>query len=101
MSMVFSSPKLLLVKSKNLNMAQCIICRNINDCRRSKKFTSTDNGRRNMMEYSNTLQDLKHIKHHVDMCYLRYKRKSDRANEKKSDCSASTINSAVNEKQAQ
>ena len=54
-----------------------------------------------MMEYSNTLQDLKHIKHHVDMCYLRSKRKCDRANEKKSDCSASTINSAVNEEQAQ
>ena len=56
MSMVFSSPGLLLVEPKNLNLARCIICQN-NDSRGSKKFTSTDNWRGNLIEYSNTLQD--------------------------------------------
>ena len=64
--MDFSSPGLLLVKSKNLNLERYIFCQNINGSRRSNKLTNTDNGRRNLIEYSNT----------------RCKRKSDRANEK-------------------
>ena len=79
-SMDFSSPGLLLVKSKNLNLERYIFCQNINDSRRSNKLTNTDSGRRNLIEYSNT----------------RCKRKSDRANEKKSDCSASTSNESGN-----
>ena len=46
MSMEFSSPGLVLVKSKKLNLERCIIRQNINDSRGSKKLTSTDNGRR-------------------------------------------------------
>ena len=111
MSMEFSSPGLLLVKSKKLNLERCVICQNTNDSRGSKKLTSTDNGRRNLIKYSNTLQDylwrgadehdLERIKYHVDTCYSRYKRKCDRANEKKSVCSASTSNSVENEEQGQ
>ena len=55
--MEFSSLVLILVKSKNLNLERCIICQNINDDRGIKKLTSTDNGRTNLIEYSNTLQD--------------------------------------------
>ena len=111
MSMEFSSPWLLLVKSKCLNLERRIICQNINDGRESKKLTSTDNGRRNLIECSNTLQnnllygidehDLERIKYHLDTWYSRYKRKSDRANEKTSVCSVSTSNSTENEEQAQ
>ena len=54
--MEFSSLVLILVKSKNLNLERCIICQNINDDRGIKKLTSTDNGRTNLIEYSNTLQ---------------------------------------------
>lgn len=64
-----------------------------------------------MIEYSNTLQDnllhdidehdLERIKYHVDTCYSKYKGNSDRAKEKKSDCSPSTSNSAENEEQGQ
>ena len=64
-----------------------------------------------MIKYSNTLQDnhlrdvdkhdLECIKYHVDTCYSWYKRKCDRANEKKSDCSASTSNSVEKEEQGQ
>ena len=42
--------------SKNLNLKRSIISQNINDNRGSKNFTSTDNERRNLIEYSNTLQ---------------------------------------------
>ena len=100
-----------LANSKKLNLERCIICQNINSIRGSKKLTSTDNGRRNVINYSNTLQDnllcdidehdLEHIKYHVDTCYSRYKRKCDRTNIKKSDCSASTSNSVENEEQGQ
>ena len=55
--MEFSSLVVILVKSKNLNLERCIICQNINDDRGIKKLTSTDNGRTNLIEYSNTLQD--------------------------------------------
>ena len=55
--MEFLYPALLLVKLKNLNLQRCIICQNVNDSRGSKKLASTDNGRRNLIEYSNILQD--------------------------------------------
>ena len=51
MSMEFSSPWLPLVTSKYLNLERCIICRNLNAGRGSKKLTSTNNGRRNLIEY--------------------------------------------------
>ena len=94
-----------------MNLEKYIICQNIDVSRGSKKVTSTDNERRHLIEYSNTLQDnllrgvdehdLERIKYHVDTCYSRYKRKCDRANEKKSVCSASTSNSVENEEQGQ
>ena len=111
MSMEFSSPGLLLVKSKKLNLGRCIIRQNINDSRGSKKLTSTDNGRRNVIKYSNTLQDnllrgidehdLERIKYHVNTCYSIYNRNCDRANKNKSDCSTSNSNSVENEEQGQ
>ena len=58
------------------------MCQNINDSRGSKKLASTDNGRRNLKEYSNRLQDnilrgidehdLERIKYHVDTCFSKY-----------------------------
>ena len=64
-----------------------------------------------MIKYSNTLQgnllrgvdehDFERIKYHVDTCYSRYKRKCDRGNGKKSDCSVSTSNSVENKEQGQ
>ena len=105
--MEFSSPGLLLVKLKNLDFERCIICQNINDGRGSKKLTSTDNGKRNLIEYSNTLPDniLRGIDEHdlgrIKYCYSRYKRKSYRANEKKSACFVSPSDSAENEEQGQ
>ena len=81
---------MLLVKSQNLNLKRCIISQDINHSEGSKKLI--DNGKRNVIEYSNTLQDdlsrgvdehdLERIKYHVDTCYSGCKRKSDRANEK-------------------
>ena len=95
----------------SMELERYIICQNITDRRVSKKLTDTDSGRRNLIKYLNTVQDkllcgvdehdLERIKYHVDTCYSTYKRKSDRANEKKLDCSASTSNSAENEEQAQ
>ena len=68
--MEFSSLVLILVKSKNLNLERCIIFQNINDDRGIKKLTSTDNGRTNLIEYSNTLQDnlLRSIGEHYLEC---------------------------------
>ena len=99
--MEVSSPGLLLAKWKKLNLEGCIICQNICDSRGSKKLTSADNRRRNLMEYSNTLQDnllhgtdehnLERIKYHVAFCYSNHNRKCDRSNEMKSDCSPTKL----------
>ena len=90
--MEVSFPGLLLVKSKCLNLEKCLICWSINNDRKikkskkhqSKKLSSTDNGRRNLiLKYSHTLQDnflysigkrdLEHdiecIKYHLDTWY--------------------------------
>ena len=106
----FHRLELSLVKTKKVNLERCIICQNISDSKGNKKLTSTYNGRRNLIDYSTILQDnllnnlnetdLECIKYHVDTCYSRYKRKSDRAKEKKSECSTSS-NSAEKEEQGQ
>ena len=109
--MEFSSPGLILGKSENLDLERWIISQNINDGRGIKNLTSIVNGRRNLIEYSNTLPDnllrdidehyLERIQQHLDTCYSRYKRKSHGANEKTLVCSVSSSNSAENEEQDQ
>ena len=65
-------------------MKKCVICKNVRDSKGEKKLTSTEKGRKTLIECSNVLKDdlfkylkleeLSDIKYHVNTCYPRYAR---------------------------
>ena len=62
----------------SLDLSKCVICQNVKDKNGDKKLTSTDNGRKALIESSIILQDdlfknveVDLIKYHVNTCYSR------------------------------
>ena len=77
-------------RTKNLNL--CIICQHSKDSKGTTKLTSTEEGRKVLIQTSRLLQndvitnlpenDLSRIQYHVKTCHATYKRKGERYKEK-------------------
>ena len=75
-----SSPGDVTLKQKqtSLDMSRCVICQKVKDKNGDKKLTSTEKGRKALIESSKVLQDdlfkkveENQIKYHVNTCYSR------------------------------
>ena len=77
--MSLGSPGIQLKETKQckLKLDKCVLCQNVKDKQGNKKLTSTENGRKTLIECSKILkdglfcgiQDEKNIKYHVNTCY--------------------------------
>ena len=99
-----SPNSVVIVQQKNpLDLKKCVICKNVRDSKGEKKLTSTEKGRKTLIECSNVLKDdlfkylkleeLSDIKYHVNTCYPRYVRQKEQEEKRKNaqnDCQSTS-----------
>ena len=87
------SGKNLVKLSSGIDLSKCIICQKLKDNRGCKKLTSTESCRNKLFKCSDIVRDdlfqglnqeiRVNIKYHVNTCYQRYVRNTERAKDRK------------------
>ena len=101
-----SPNSVVIVQQKNpLDLKKCVICKNVRDSKGEKKLTSTEKGRKTLIECSNVLKDdlfkylkleeLSDIKYHVNPWYAIPGMSSKKNGKKKQKMSKMIVNRRV------